>query len=163
MTEILVLGFRTLVEDVSGLISKVNSLQGEGKVVQLLNADGVAGQEHIIHATNQALESFKRNDNIANDLGLEICVRASAQRQISKALELLGLNMGVNKICAVLINFNDKTVKELELLLERDDSVLEPDELILKDLYQISDVEIESCRGIIRVMIERTSVLVLET
>lgn len=162
--KIQVLGFSKVVEDIPDLIGKVNNITSNSCVIQLLNADGIAGEEHILHAVEQAIKAFKRKQNIANDLGLEICVRASAQRQISKALGILGLKKGLNNICAVIIDCDIGMDKELELLLgKRDGTVLKPDISYLKDLYQISDVEIENSGGISRAMIERTSLLVLDT
>ncbi len=154
-----------MVEDIPDLIGKVNSVTGDSCVVQLLNADGIAGKEHVLHAARQATLAFKRGDNVAKDLGLEVCVRASAQRQISKALEILGLKEGLNNICAVVIDCDEQVDKKLEekLLGKRDDTLLDADTTYLKDVYQISDEEIENSGGITRVMIERTSLLVLET
>ncbi len=159
-----VLGFSKVVKDIPDLIEKINSKTRNSCVIQLLNADGIAGKNHILHATQQAIYAFKRKDNIANDLGLEICVRASAQRQISKALKILGLKKGLNNICAVIIDCNKTMDNELELLLgKRDDEVLKADINNLKDIYQITDREIENSGNITRAMIERTSLLVLET
>lgn len=159
-----VMGFCTYLDDVMGLINKLNALSGDSCVIQLLNSEGIAGKEHVLHATIHALSAFKRNDNIANDLGLEICVRASGQRQISKAIKILGLKKGLNNICAVLVDCGDVNIKELELILKkRNDEILEPDENRLKDIYHITDDEIEISGNITRVMIERTTILVLET
>jgi KEOPS complex subunit Cgi121 len=162
--KIRVLGFSKVVEDIPYFIGKIKDITNNSCVIQLLNADGIAGKEHILHAAEQAIKAFKRKQNIANDLGLEICVRASAQRQISKALEILGLKKGLNNICAVIINCDSGVDKELELLLGKtDDTILKPDIYSLNELYQISDEEIENSGGISRVMIERTSLLVLDT
>ncbi len=161
--EIQVLGFSTVVDDIPDLIKKVNDITGNSCIIQLLNADGIAGEEHILHAAEQAILAFKREENIAKDLGLEICVRASAQRQISKALQILGLKGGSNNICAVFVDCGDGVDKELELLLgKRDDALLKADTAHLKALYQISHEEIENSGGITRAMIERTSLLVLD-
>lgn len=162
--EIQVLGFSKLVENIPDLVETLNSITGVSCVVQLLNADGIAGKKHILHAAEQAILAFERNDNISNDLGLEICVRASAQRQISKALKILGLKEGLNNICAVVVDCDEGVERELEKLLgERDDQYLKADITLLKDIYQISDVEIENSGSITRAMIERTSLLVLDT
>ncbi|HTX60927.1 MAG TPA: KEOPS complex subunit Cgi121 [Methanobacterium sp.] len=162
--KIQVSGFSVFLEDVPNIIRKVNSLTDNSGVVQLLNADGIAGEEHIRQAACQAIKAFKRHDNIANDLGLEICVRASAQRQISRALEMLGLKKGHNNICAVLIDCDDRIFHELENYLGKmNNEVLEPDESHLKNLYSLSNLEIDSSGGLTRAMIERTSLLVIET
>jgi KEOPS complex subunit Cgi121 len=132
--------------------------------IQLLNADGIAGYEHILHATIHAIKAFERDENIANDLGLEICVRASAQRQISKALNILGIKEGEMNICAVTVGCTENIMDLLKTILgNKDDEVLKPDEIILKKTYNISDVEIETMSSISNVMIERTTLLIIET
>ncbi len=59
-----------------------------------MDADGIAGSEHAVHATIHAIKAFSRKENIAKDMGLEICVRTSGQRQISQALKMLGIKNG---------------------------------------------------------------------
>lgn len=166
--QIEIVGFRSKVADIMELMGKMNKITEKNLsktcVIQLLNADGIAGKEHILHATIHALYAFKRDENIANDLGLEICLRASAQRQISKALDILGLKEGEIDICMVLVGCEDDLMDELEIILgKRDDGVLEPNENLLKTIYNISDQEIRTAGGISRAMVERTSLLILET
>lgn len=156
-------GFRSNIEDFRKLMININKVS-KNCTVQLLNADGIASREHIIHAAVHAIKAFERNENIAKDLGLEICVRASAQRQISKALSILGLKEGKMNICAVAVDCSENIMDELELLLDkRDDSVLNPDEILLKDIYKISEEEIKTVSNISDVMIEKTTLLILET
>ncbi|WP_424356221.1 KEOPS complex subunit Cgi121 [Methanobacterium sp. MBAC-LM] len=156
-------GFRSNIEDFRKLMSNINKMS-KNCTVQLLNADGIAGREHITHAAVHAIKAFERNENIAKDLGLEICVRASAQRQISKALSILGLKEGKMNICAVAVDCSENIMDELEILLDkRDDSVLNPDEILLKDIYKISEEEIKTVSSISDVMIEKTTLLILET
>ena len=55
-------------------------------------------------------------------------------------------------------------MEELESILgNRNDEVIKPDNTILKDIYNIEDVEIEVSGSLTRVMMERTSLLILET
>jgi len=156
-------GFKSNINDFKKLMCNINKISKKC-TVQLLNADGVAGREHILHATVHAIKAFERNENIAKDLGLEICVRASAQRQISKALSILGIKEGEMNICAVAVGCKGDIMDELEILLEkRDDSVLNPDEILLKDIYKISEEEIKIASDISDVMMEKTTLLILET
>jgi KEOPS complex subunit Cgi121 len=60
--------------------------------IQVVDARYVAGREHLEFALTQAEKAFKRGSNISNDPMMEVLVRASAQRQIKKALELFGVN-----------------------------------------------------------------------
>lgn len=156
-------GFKHNVSDFKDLINTINQITNDC-TIQLLNADGIAGYEHVIHATVHAIKSFERNENIAKDLGIEICVRASAQRQISKALNILGIKKGEMNICAVAVGCKEDIINKLETILdEREDNVLNPDNVTLKKIYGISDNEIKTTSSIENVMIERTSHLILET
>ncbi len=156
-------GFKSNIYDFKKLMSNINKIS-KNCTVQLLNADGIAGREHILHAAVHAVKAFERNENIAKDLGLEICVRASAQRQISKALSILGIKEGEMNICTVAVDCSENVMDELGTILDKkDDSVLNPDENILKDIYDISEGEIKTAGGISNVMIEKTTLLILET
>ena len=156
-------GFKHNITNFTELMININEIS-KNCTIQLLNADGIAGYEHILHATIHAIKAFEREDNIANDLGLEICVRASAQRQISKALNILGIEEGQVNICAVAVNCNENIMDKLETILgKKDEEVLKPDETILKKTYNISDAEIKTMKNITNVMIERTTILILDT
>ena len=156
-------GFKSNIDDFGKLMSDINEISKDC-TVQLLNADGIAGREHIIHAAVHAVKAFERDENIAKDLGLEICVRASAQRQISKALSILGIKEGEMNICAVAVDCSENIMDELGTILDkRDDNILNPDENLLKDIYGISEGEIKTASGISNLMIEKTTLLILGT
>ncbi len=161
--KIQIAGFRHEIKDFKELMDKINQLSSDC-IIQPLNAQGVAGYEHLLHSTVHAINAFERNENIAKDLGLEICVRASAQRQISKALDILGLKEGKMDICVVAVGCNNDLMYKLEVLFDkRDDSVLDPDENALKKIYKISNDEIKTAGSIKNVMVERTTLLIMET
>jgi KEOPS complex subunit Cgi121 len=165
-------GFKSNIPDVRELIQNINEISkkelGENNknsscTIQLLNAQGIAGEEHIRHATIHALKAFSRDENIADDLGLEICVRASGGRQISKALQLLGLKEGNMDICAVAVDCDQDILQKIgEVLGRRDDEVLLPREDVLKKLYRISDVEEETAGRVSGVIMEKTALIILE-
>ena len=174
--QIKIAGFKSSINDYEEIMQKVKEisrktvkreLSGENTdkdcTVQLLNADGIAGSEHIIHATLHAIKAFKRHQNIAQDLGLEICVRASAQRQISKAINILGIKNGEINICAVAVGCSNDLMDQMESLLgKRDDDVIKPDNTVLKSIYGISDLEVNTAGDITRALMERTTLLIVE-
>ena len=155
-----ILGFKGEIDSVGETLSKINSIKRDCEVIQLMNADAVAGRRHIEHGVNQAFFAFERGENLANDLSVEICLRCSAQRQISKAFDLLGLKEGPMNLCAVLIDCDDYT-SELSSLFELDDGVLTPDTEKLKEIYGISDDELEIL-DVEDVLIDRISKLVVD-
>lgn len=116
-----------IIDDISGFLNQINNITSlnEGSVIQLLDCDYVCGVSHINQAISQAIKAFDEKQNFANDLGLEICVRLSAQKQINKALKLLGIKNKTN-VLVIYINSSDKQVEMVEeLLTPRDDNLIE--------------------------------------
>jgi KEOPS complex subunit Cgi121 len=157
-----VAGFRTHITNFKQIMADLKKF--DNCTIQLINAEGIAGREHAIHATIHAIKAFSRNENIANDLGLEICVRMSGQRQISQALKKLGIKNGDITICVIAVDCNEDIMVELtDFLGDRDDKVLEPDEDKLKKMYHISDIEAETVGSMTKLLMERTALLIIET
>lgn len=158
-----IIGLKGKVTDVNSILKFVNDLSEEyGCIIQLMNASAIAGELHVYQACIQSINSFNREINIAKDLGMEICVRASAQRQISKAIKILGLKKGENNICAVIIKENDDfngIISELLNNFEHDNSVLVPNFDHLREIYSVPS-EIEPLT--IHYFIEKTSILTLD-
>lgn len=155
-----IIGLKGEISSVSDTLNQINSFKKDDEIIQLLNADAVAGRRHIEHGVNQAFLAFKRGENLANDLSVEICLRCSAQRQISKAFDLLGLKEGPMNLCAILIDCGDYT-DELSNLFSIDDDVLLPEVLKLKDTYSIGDDELE-IMDVEDILIDRISKLIAD-
>ncbi|MBR6023395.1 MAG: hypothetical protein IK044_00335 [Methanobrevibacter sp.] len=155
-----ILGLKGNIDSVGDTLNYINSIKKDSEVIQLLNADAVAGKRHIEHGVNQAFLAFEREENLANDLSVEICLRCSAQRQISKAFNLLGLKEGEMNLCAVLIDCDDYT-SQLSSRFSLDDGVLLPDVDKLKEIYDISEAELEIV-DVEDILIDRISRLAVE-
>ena len=138
-----ILGFNADIDSVGDVLSKVDAIKKDGEIIQLLNADSIVSRNHIVHGVNQAFLAFDRGENLANDISVEIVLRCSAQRQISKAFNILGLKEGNINLCAVLIGCDDYS-EELSSIFTPHDDVFSCDENHLKDIYGISDVELVS-------------------
>lgn len=160
MGNIEILGFTAQIDSVKDTLDLIDSIKKDGEIIQLLNADCIVSKNHIIHGVNQAFLAFERGVNLANDISVEIVLRCSAQRQISKAFKLLGLHEGEMNLCAVLIDCDDYS-QELSSFFMRDDSVLMPDEGKLMEVYKISDAELENM-SIEEIMIDRITKLTVD-
>jgi len=165
--KIQITGFIAEIRNVKELMKFIIDMRAECNngecTIQLLQARGIAGEKHILQATLQAIKAFEMNNNTAKDLGLEICVRTSSQRQISRALKILGIGNGKMDICVVAVDCDEDIPKKLENVLgKRHPEVLLADVDTLQELYEISPQEIKSAGNIERVMIERTALLNLE-
>lgn len=160
LDNIQILGFKSSIDSVADTLDKINSIKRDGEIIQLLNADSIVSKNHIIHGVNQAFLAFERGENLANDISVEIVLRISAQRQISKAFKMLGLKEGQMNLCAVLINCDDYS-SQLSDLFECDESVLAPDFDKLVEIYKISETEL-GCMSVEDIIIDRITKLTVD-
>lgn len=160
MENIQILGFRASIDSVGDVLDEINSIKNDDEIIQLLNADSIVSKNHIIHGVNQACLAFERGENLAKDLSVEIVLRCSAQRQISKAFKILGLKEGNMNLCAVMINSDDYS-EVLSSIFTRDDDVLLPDDEKLVEIYKISDAELQNM-SIEEIIIDRITKLTVD-
>ena len=163
---IAIAGFKKVkIEDRDNLI---NTLQGriQDGYIQFFNAKLISGWEHLFFAALNALKSFESKLNISNNLAIEMLLFASAQRQIKKAVKLLGIKSESSQIAIIIIAETKQRASEtLEMVSElifgeRDDSVVElSDEKYeaIKELFGISNLEFKS--KLIRKGLERSALI----
>lgn len=156
-----VLGFKATIASVGETLDLIDGIKQEGEIIQLLNADNIVSKNHILHGVNQAFLAFDRGENLAKDISVEIVLRCSAQRQISKAFKILGLKEGEMNLCAVLINCKDYT-NELSSIFKLDNNVLNPCENELINTYKISPEELENL-SIEEIIIDRITKLTVDS
>lgn len=146
-------GFRDVViQDINSFFGIVRRKLGDIHV-QFFDAKLIAGWEHLYFAALNALNAFKNKTNISRSVAVETLLYASAQRQIEKAVELLGIKPESSKIVVLIVAETKlrvasalETVSKL-MMGERDDSVLELTDGKVKGirgLFDISDLELEA-------------------
>ncbi len=146
-------GFKNVkIRDIKGFLDKVRREVKEAHV-QFLDAKLIAGRQHLYFAALNALKAFEKKRNISSSLAIEALLYASAQRQIRRALEKLGIKQDSSQIAVLIIA---ETKQEMDNCLntvsrlicgEHNDSVLELTEEKseeIKKLFSISDLEIEA-------------------
>lgn len=90
---------------VSTLLEQAETIATSHKIVlQLINADQVAGASHLLFATIHALTAFHHGTQRSASLGMEILRFTAAQRQISKALQLMGVTDSTQHLAGILVN-----------------------------------------------------------
>lgn len=162
-----ILGFKADIKSISQTLDEINSLindcgiDDKKPIIQLMDAKAIAGKKHLEHGVIQAINAFEREENLAKDLGIEILLRTSGQRQISKAFNILGLKEESMDIAVVLINCLNETVDSLNDMFDRNDGVLEADESILKEIYDIDEKELKIIH-IEDILIDKTTKLIVE-
>lgn len=165
-------GFKNVdVKDVNGFLNLVQENVG-GVHVQLFDARLIAGWEHLFFAALNALNAFKNKRSISNSLAVEALLYASAQRQIRKAVEIIGIKPHSPQVAVLIIaETEERATTALETFSrimggERDDSVLDlTDEKKedVKRLFEISDVEIEASRSLVDLVIEHMALLAVKS
>ena len=156
----------------------LNAVRGEAALdaeVQFFDADLVASWQHLYFAVLNALMVLRSGRNISKSLAVEVMLYASAQRQIKKAIELIGVKGCSKNVAVIILSANADSVKTGVravtkcLNLEPDESVLELSKektQRIKCAFGISDVELETVtakkdaeQALIDSVIERVALL----
>src|SRR6266540_3000013 len=109
----------------------LRQLRSANKVqVQLLKAGLVGGPEHLRFAARNALHSFRSKSPRSKSLAMEYLLYLSCQRQISKAISLLGVEPTDRQVVLVALSESKEAIQEVESLSkllfgEADDSLVE--------------------------------------
>jgi KEOPS complex subunit Cgi121 len=99
--------------------------------IQALDAELIAGKEHIQSAVKKAIRAMKRKRGITSDLGLEILLYASGRRQIERALGM-GVTEGKKNIAIVIVG--ERGEGDLEIVAEEVKSKTGIEEVSLRKL-----------------------------
>jgi len=148
-----IVGFTNVkIRDVNSLFSMVRSKVGDANV-QFFDAELIASWEHLYFAALNALNAFKNRTNISKSVAIETLLYASAQRQIEKAVELVGIKPESPQVAVLIVAETEqrvastlKVVSEL-VMGERDDSALELTNWKVESierLFGISNLELEA-------------------
>ena len=168
-------GFKEVrIEDTGVVADIIRRLKRRDVSVQFLNAELVATWEHLRFAVLNAIVAFANNCNISKKLEVEVILYASAQRQIRKAIDLIGVKRGCLNWAVVIVGGNEASVKAtLSEITERlgkkpDETVLDLSESKVQKIrrvFGISEIEIEATasgdaeHALINLVIERMALL----
>jgi KEOPS complex subunit Cgi121 len=98
--------------------------------LQVFDAAVIASQQHLLFATLNALTAFEQGQRISENLAVEILLYASGQRQISKAIERMGVKPTTATIAVAFLTATPDDAETMEAKLTqaipgvRDDRVL---------------------------------------
>ncbi|MCW4009915.1 MAG: KEOPS complex subunit Cgi121 [Candidatus Bathyarchaeota archaeon] len=145
-------GFRKpQINDAKAFLDTLSKDLPAGVEVQLFNADLVATWQHLYFAALNALVAFKTNRSLSKSLAVESALYASAQRQIKKAIELIGIKPETENV-AVMVMGSDAFSVETGFLAVAKRMGVEPDEAVLelseaktqkiRSAFDVSDVEL---------------------
>jgi tRNA threonylcarbamoyladenosine modification (KEOPS) complex Cgi121 subunit len=162
------------IEDAESFL-KATRREQQGTAVQFFNAEFVATWQHLYFAVLNALTAFRNKSNISKNIAVEVILYASAQRQIRKAIALVGVKRDSANVAVVIIGENAEAVKTvLATISKRIGS--EPDETVLalsndkvqsiRKAFDIAEKEVETVmkagdaeQALVNLVIERVALL----
>jgi tRNA threonylcarbamoyladenosine modification (KEOPS) complex Cgi121 subunit len=144
-------------------------------VVQFFNAELVATWQHLYFAALSALSAFRNKENISKNLAMEVMLYASTQRQIRKAITLVGVKCGSANMAVVVIGETPDSVKTVLSAVSKCIGA-EPDETVLelsngkmqsiRKAFDISERELETIveknnfeQALVNLVVERIALL----
>ncbi|MEM2335968.1 MAG: KEOPS complex subunit Cgi121 [Candidatus Bathyarchaeia archaeon] len=172
-------GFKNVkITNVEDFLETVRKSLTKNVEAQFFDAEFVATWQHLYFAALNALNAFKNGVNISKSLAVEVLLYASAQRQIRKAMSLLGVKPNCEAIAVLVVG---ERAEDMEAALQaiskivggrRDDAVLELSrEKIeaIRKAFEISNVELEAVvrendleQALVNLVIERVALLATE-
>jgi tRNA threonylcarbamoyladenosine modification (KEOPS) complex Cgi121 subunit len=158
---------KTLIEDARIACNPV--------IVQLFDAETVAGKRHLFFGTLNAIKKFTQGRGLSQSLDIEILLCVSAQKQIGEAIRINGIQRLTKEIAIVLVADSVESAcdaaQKLELLIPgaQDQALLNKIDEKKKDYliksYGIDSSEFEALPGASNeealewLIVERTAVL----
>lgn len=92
--------------------------------VQLMDSSALLDEVHILSAVQNAVNAWKGNYMISRSLDVEIVLYASGQKQISRALQQVGISEATVSVAVVVLGVDKDTVRST--LLETMKSIGSP-------------------------------------
>ena len=169
-------GFRNLgIKDAEEFVKAACAETPQGMWVQFFDAELVATWQHLYFAVLNALLAFKNGMNISKSVSVETVVYASAQRQIRRAIQLMGVKGGSASVAVVIIGECVDSVKAFlsavssRVGAEPDDSVLglwNEKVVCIRAAFGITETELETVmeknngkQALVNLVIERMALL----
>ena len=169
-------GFRNVsVNDAEEFVKAAREETPQTACIQFFDAELVATWQHLYFAVLNALLAFRNERNISKSVAMEVMLYASAQRQIRKAIQLMGVKRDSTSVAVVIIGENPDSVKAcLSVVSKRVGA--EPDETVLeltkekthriRKAFEIGANELEAVmekknanQALVNLVIERTALL----
>ncbi len=84
----------TGIADLGKLFAALKKANGKDTVVQVFDRRAVISRMHLIGAYLDAIHAFEEKRSLANDIAMEMLLFASMDRQIGKAIAVIGAKPG---------------------------------------------------------------------
>jgi tRNA threonylcarbamoyladenosine modification (KEOPS) complex Cgi121 subunit len=150
----IITGFKNIrIRNKEEFLKKIRKEKQSNVEIQFFDAKSIATWQHLYFTLLNALTAFKNDENISKSLAMETMIYASAQRQIRKATELIGIGTDMSEIALLIVGDDSETLKSVlsmiseNINMKNDDSVVELSEekqRIVREKFGISDLELKT-------------------
>ncbi|MGQ9530821.1 MAG: KEOPS complex subunit Cgi121 [Candidatus Bathycorpusculaceae bacterium] len=150
----IITGFKNVkIGDAEKFLATIQREKSSKVDVQFFDAKFVATWQHLYFAALNALTAFKNEENISKSLAMETLLYASAQRQIRKAMEILGIKPTTSEMAVLIIGEKPTTVKSALGIVSRrvkakhDEAVLDLSKekiALIQKTFGISELELKT-------------------
>jgi len=114
-------GFKNVkISQAKEFLDKVSEEKPAGVEVQFFDAGRVATWEHLFFAALNALTAFKNKENISKSLAMETLLYAAAERQITRAVELVGIRATSSEVAVLIIGKEPRKMKSALSMVSKD-------------------------------------------
>jgi tRNA threonylcarbamoyladenosine modification (KEOPS) complex Cgi121 subunit len=139
------------IKDVNRTLVELDEIKGEA-FFQIFDADKVAGWKHLYYSAINSLYAAKTGITISNKIEIEALLYASAQDQINKAIEMMGVTSATENLALLVIAENPESTTRsiIQYLGKEDEDVLDLDGdkfHNLKEVYEITDKALVTLDG----------------
>jgi tRNA threonylcarbamoyladenosine modification (KEOPS) complex Cgi121 subunit len=168
-------GFRNVKIEATAEFLKAIRKEQQNTVVQFFDAELVATWQHLYFAVLNALMAFRNKRNISKNVAIEIMLYASAQRQIRKAIDRLGVKCDSANVAVVIVGESPGSIKSVLSAVskrvgkETDETVLELSKEKMQGIcraFGISEKELETVmeknnveQALVDMVVERAALL----
>jgi len=169
-------GFRNVgIKDAEEFVKAARAELPQSTWVQFFDAELVATWQHLYFAVLNALLAFKSERNISKSVAMEVMLYASVQRQIRKAIQLVGVKCDSANVAVVVIGESADSVKAFLSAVskrvgkEPEDGVLEilnEKVRVIREAFGITETELETvmeknngAQALVDLVIERMALL----
>ncbi|WP_340820496.1 KEOPS complex subunit Cgi121 [Methanolobus sp. WCC4] len=116
--ESMIIGGSLYVENVPDLLSRLRTISStHNTTIQAMDANRIAGEEHVMFAIHKALRAIENNSNMAHDIGVEVMRYASGKRQIGEAFSM-GIHEGEMNVVLVVLGGEDEVHASVQALTD---------------------------------------------
>jgi KEOPS complex subunit Cgi121 len=125
-------GFRNLnIENSEEFVKTMRKELPKNAWIQFFNAELVATWQHLYFAVLNAMIAFAQKANISKSLAMETMLYASAQRQIQKAIDLMGVKCSSTNIAVLIVGESFESVHAILSVISKRVGK-EPEDMVLK-------------------------------